>query len=467
MSLEPPVWIYLCALPANPQEPARVRKLVTKITAIKLNFGEWVRSTNSEYPPWSVVEKCKLWASEEWRPFRLALSKPRVIPKVDSSGEKLAIPTLNEMGASPSFMETTEADDANDAMGEMRIFSLGGTRGVPAAAADPPFAAVCTAIAQFFVSMSKFSFNPPPPGGLLPVCPPSPPPALPHPVPMQILVELEDEYMGEVHPLLDTVLGKEVPIPVVGRGKALKFFIDQLRVLDSCDGWQWLSTTTYDKTTGTATMRMVERTVHFGIPHKLGIKVPSFFSYDQGEYKAALPLPVVGWFLKALRVVPSDTRAPEESAWILAVTSNVTMPYHLFKCLTESTCVVVAYTGKYADKPEFMSQLGTTTADMDCFYIVDWQGWFHCIDEGCLCEVAKAQAREEDNSEDDIEQVDALDAPTDAPVASKRKTSGGTPRPPKKKQTPNTPQTPDATSAMDALAAKAKQAKPPAKKGKK
>ena len=143
------------------------------------------------------------------------------------------------------------------------------------------------------------------------------------------------------------------------------------------------------------------------------------------------------------------------------------MPCHLFRCLTESTCVVVAYTGKYANKPEFMSQLGTTIPDMDCFYIVDWQEWFHCIDEGCLCEVAKAQAPEEENSEDDIEHVDAPDAPADAPVASKRKTSGGTPRPPKKKQTPNTPQTPDASSAMDALAAKAKQAKPPAKKGKK
>ena len=129
MSLEPPVWIYLCALPGNPEELARVRKLVTRNTAIKLNFGKWVWSANSEYPPWSVVEKCKLWASEEWRPFRLALSKPRVIPKVDSSGEKLAILTLNEMGASPSLLETTEAGAANDAMGEMRIFSLGGTRG--------------------------------------------------------------------------------------------------------------------------------------------------------------------------------------------------------------------------------------------------------------------------------------------------------------------------------------------------
>ena len=109
----------------------------------------------------------------------------------------------------------------------------------------------------------------------------------------------------------------------------------------------------------------------FGIPHKLGIKVPSFFLYDQGEYKASLPLPVVGWFLKALRVVPSDTRAPEETAWILAFISNVSMPGHLCRCLTESTCDVVVYTGKYADKPEFMSLLGTTIADIDCFYIVD------------------------------------------------------------------------------------------------
>ena len=105
MSFEPPPWICLCALPGTPEELAHVRKLVTRNTAIKLNFGKWVRSANSEYPPSSVVEKCKLWASEEWRPFRLALSKPPVIAKVDISGEKLAILTLNEMGASPSLLE--------------------------------------------------------------------------------------------------------------------------------------------------------------------------------------------------------------------------------------------------------------------------------------------------------------------------------------------------------------------------
>ena len=151
----------------------------------------------------------------------------------------------------------------------------------------------------------------------------------------------------------------------------------------------------------------------------------------------------------------------------MAVTSNVPMRCHLFRCLTESTCVVVAYTSKYADKSEFMSQLWTTMADMDCLNIVDWQLWFHCIDEGGLCEVAKAQAPEEENSDDEIALVDALDALANAPVASKRKTSRGTPRPPKKNQTLNTHETPDATSAMDAVAAKAKQAKPPAKKGKK
>ena len=272
--------------------------------------------------------------------------------------------------------------------------------------------------------------------------------------------------MGEVHPLLDTILGKEVPIAIVGRGKALKFFIDQLRGLDSCDGWQLVSTTTYDKTTGTPIMRMVERTVHFGIPHKLGIKVPSFFLYDPSEYKAPLPLPVVGWFLKALRVVPRHTQPSEESAWILAGTSNVTMPCHLFRCLTESTCVVVAYTGKYADKPEFVSQLGTTIAHMDCFCIVEWLEWFHCIDEGCLCEAAKAQPPEEENSEDEIEQVDVLDAPADDLVASKRKTSGGDPRPPKEEKHRTPLRHPMPLLPWMLLAAKAKQAKPSAKKGK-
>ena len=36
-----------------------MRKPVTKKTAIKLNFGKWVQSPSSEYPSWSVVEKCK------------------------------------------------------------------------------------------------------------------------------------------------------------------------------------------------------------------------------------------------------------------------------------------------------------------------------------------------------------------------------------------------------------------------
>ena len=148
---------------------------------------------------------------------------------------------------------------------------------------------------------------------------------------LQILVELEDGYMGELHSLLDTVLGKQVPMAVVGRSKALKFFSDQLRRLNNCSGWQWITVTTYDKT-GTPTMRMVERFVIFGFPHTMGIKVPNYFLTDQGEYKTPLPLSIVGWFLKALKVAPSDTRAPEELAWLLVVTSNVIMPTQVFVC---------------------------------------------------------------------------------------------------------------------------------------
>ena len=101
----------------NPEERARARKLVTSNTAINLNFGKWVMIATSEYPLWSVVEKCKLWVSEKWRPFRIALSKPLVVPKLDSSTDKLAVPTLNSMGASPSITETAEVSDAHKAMG--------------------------------------------------------------------------------------------------------------------------------------------------------------------------------------------------------------------------------------------------------------------------------------------------------------------------------------------------------------
>ena len=54
-----------------------------------------------------------------------------------------------------------------------------------------------------------------------------------------------------------TVLGKEVPIGVVGRGNALKFFGDQLRRLKDCHGWKWITVTLDDKNTNTPSMRMV------------------------------------------------------------------------------------------------------------------------------------------------------------------------------------------------------------------
>ena len=79
----------------------------------------------------------------------------------------------------------------------------------------------------------------------------------------------------------------------------------------------------------------------------------------------------------------------------MAVTSNVIMPAQVFRCLMESTCVVDAYTSKASDKPEFMSLLGTTIADMDCFYIIDWEEWYEAIDDGCLCTVAKAECGSE------------------------------------------------------------------------
>ena len=53
--------------------------------------------------------------------------------------------------------------------------------------------------------------------------------------------------MGDVHLLLDTVLGKKVMIALVVYGKAPIFFGDQLRRLEICDGWPSVTITTYDK----------------------------------------------------------------------------------------------------------------------------------------------------------------------------------------------------------------------------
>ena len=88
--------------------------------------------------------------------------------------------------------------------------------------------------------------------------------------------------MGEVHPLLNTILGKEVPIAVVGRGKALKCFSEQLRKVDSCNGWQCITMTNYHKTIGTQTMRMVERCGNFWFLQKLGTKDPNYIRNTLG-----------------------------------------------------------------------------------------------------------------------------------------------------------------------------------------
>ena len=102
--------------------------------------------------------------------------------------------------------------------------------------------------------------------------------------------------------------------------------------------------------------------------------------------------------------------------------------------------------------------LGTTVADMGCFYIVDWQEGFKASDDGCSCEVATTQASVVDDSEvEDGEEANSLDAPVDAPMSNKRKSASGIPHPSKKKTTSNTSETP---SAMAALAAKATWAKP-------
>ena len=124
----------------------------------------------------------------------------------------------------------------------------------------------------------------------------------------------------------------------------------------------------------------------------------------------SLLLPVVGCLLKALKIMPSDNRAPEESAWLLAVASNVIMRAQVFRGLIESTCVVVAYAGKASNKPQFMSLLGTTIADMDCFYIIGWVEWIKAIDDGCLCAVANVECSTEGEIDgEEGEEVDGVD----------------------------------------------------------
>ena len=128
------------------------------------------------------------------------------------------------------------------------------------------------------------------------------------------------------------------------------------------------------------------------------------------------------------------------------------MPSQVFRCPAESTCVVVAHTSKNADKLDFMSLLGTTIADMDGFYFIDWEEWFEAIDDGYLCVVAKVECGSEDGGEgEEGDDVDDLDQPTDAPQAKKGKPSETTPRALRKPTSQKSAQTPSVSSAMDAL----------------
>ena len=114
-----------------------------------------------------------------------------------------------------------------------------------------------------------------------------------------------------------------------GFSKALKFPDELLRRLHTCAGGYWIIVPTCDKTIGMLIMQMVERSIIFGFSHTLGIKGSNYFWTNKGQYYTPLPSSVVVWFSKALQILPGDTKVPEESAWVLAVTSNVIV---LHKC---------------------------------------------------------------------------------------------------------------------------------------
>ena len=57
-----------------------------------------------------------------------------------------------------------------------------------------------------------------------------------------------------------------------------------------------------------------------------------------------------------------------------------------------------------------MSLVGTTSADIDRFYIIDCEEWYEAINDGCMCALAKAECGGEGEIDgEEGKEVDGLD----------------------------------------------------------
>lgn len=278
-------------------------------------------------------------------------------------------------------------------------------------------------------------------------------------------MEIDEGFVGELHPLIINTLAKEKPIIVGGLPRDLKHIAALLK--DCTDGWQWVTCAFYDPQSTHPVYRFHAKEVIMGFPSKIAVKVPNFFRVDQGEYPAkGLSIGPVGWFLKSLKIVPSGLptgEANDDTTWLLCSTSNPSLPAQIFRSLEESVSLVVGFTDSTSDMPAFQSALVTDVTDMDSWFIIDWPRWFVGMSKGDVVEVMKecVEEDEEDAAEED-EDPQAEPAPANPKTPKKPKPSPKTnPKTPTRATPPAAP-----PSALDQLSGKAKP-KPQAKASKK
>ena len=140
---------------------------------------------------------------------------------------------------------------------------------------------------------------------------------------LRILVDIPDD-VGEfdVYALLVTTLEKGTPFMFAGRTMAVKFAIQrprshqQFRDLEATSGWQFVTISLYDLEGPISGHRFIEHICVIAVPDRPG-KVPNYVSYSRKTLKCCMPLSLVGWVLRELKIVPY---VEDQEIWRLCVT---------------------------------------------------------------------------------------------------------------------------------------------------
>ena len=189
---------------------------------------------------------------------------------------------------------------------------------------------------------------------------------------LHIVVDiLDDVGESDVHPLLVAALEKGTPLMFVGRTMLVKFAMQQFRDLEATSGWRFVTVSLYNFEGSHPIHRFTEHFCVISVPDRLRGKVPNHVSYSQKTLKCSMPLSLVGWVLRELKIVPC---AEDEEMRLLCVTQLPHPPTLLATCLEFDVNVAVALNGRSGLLNEYYLSMSKCMQEFDATYVIEWDG---------------------------------------------------------------------------------------------